>query len=96
MSLVDPSTKPFSYHMLEADASRQQVDQVMGLMDSIRKTINSGGTPMSHGEFESRIYKIFPSRDGHYGFAEGIVSTLHDERKWEEVYDYYSKNGMNI
>ena len=96
MRLVDPQTSPFSYLLLEAKATRDQEKQVMDLMDSIRKMLAAGQTPLSHGEFEQRIYEIIPSHNGDYHFAEGIVSTLKEENKWTEVFDYYKNNGMNL
>ncbi len=96
MSLVTPETNSFVYQMLEAVASEEQVTRVYDLMDSIRRSIDEGKTPISHGQFEAEIYKIFPAHNGNYGFAEGIVATLNEGNKWQEVYSFYQKNGMNI
>lgn len=95
MELVDPDRNPFAYHMLEADADKKQVDAVFDLMKRVRDSLNANNS-INHGEFEREIYKIFPSKDGSYGFAEGIVRTLNQKHQYTDVFEYYSKNGMNL
>jgi hypothetical protein len=95
MQLVDPARHPFSYHMLEAKATKKQVDATLDLMDEAKKKILNNN-PMNNHEFEKKVYEIFPTKDGSYGFAEGIVGTLNDTHQFTEVFNYYSKNGMNL
>jgi hypothetical protein len=96
MSLVDPRSRPFTYHMIEVHASEGQVSAVLNLMDEVRAQLDAKQEAMNHGQFEQRIYDIFPARNGDYHFAEGIVSTLKEERRWEEVFEHFKANGMNI
>lgn len=95
IQLVDSDKHPFSYHMLEAKATRQQVDATFALMDDARQRIRNGN-PMNNHDFEKEVYLIFPSKNGSYGFAEGIVSTLNESGQFTEVFNYYAKNGMNL
>jgi hypothetical protein len=95
MSLVEPERHPFTFHAMEADLSREQVDEIFDLMDDTRERIKSGNPP-SHHEFEGRIYQIVPSRDGDYHFAEGVVRTLAKTNQYEDVFDHFKKHGMNL
>ncbi len=95
MSLVDPDKQPFNYHMLEANASEQQVTAIYELMDKTRSDIVAK-IGISHHAFEQRVYEIFPTRVGHYHFAEGIVSSPKKTRQYEVVYEHMQNDGMNI
>lgn len=96
MGLVDASKAPFNFLMLESNANQSQINAILDLMQSIRTAISQGNPPMSHGQFEREIYKIFPTKHGSYQLAELIVKTLNDEGKYEEVYQHMKKDGMNI
>ena len=95
LSLITSERHPFTYHMLEAGASQKQVDAVFDLMDEAQRRIQAD-TPPNHGEFERKVYEIFPSHKGDYHFAEGVVSTLRRSGQYAEVFEYYSRNGMNL
>lgn len=87
---------PFSYLVIETGLTKEQVGQILDLMDEVRTDLRKTGKSMNHSEFENRIYKIVPSRKGDYHFAEDIVSTLNDERRFTEVFDWMKKSGMNF
>ena len=95
MQLVDRERHPFAYHMLEAKATKKQVDATLDLMNEASKSIINK-KPINNREFEKRVYKIFPSKDGSYGFAEGIVRTLNETGQYTDVFDYYSKDRINL
>lgn len=94
LSLVDFDKNPFLYTMLEIDATKEQVEAVYDLMDKTEQNIVAG-KKTSHHEFEAEIYKIFPKHHGSYHLAEGIVGSLGKQGRWETVYNYMKKNGMN-
>lgn len=94
-SLVDDDREPFTYLCLETKLTSGQATQILDLMDEAERSIRSG-TPMGHHDFERRVYGIVPERDGDYHFAESIVSTLNQERRWREVFKYMQAHGMNI
>lgn len=96
MQLVDSDMAPFTYHMLEADATEAQVKRVYDLMDEYWNAIKAGTEKRSHNAFEQRVYEIFPNKHGNYHFAEGIVRTLRREDRYREVYDYMLQSGMNL
>jgi len=93
--IADFEKHPFIYTVLEADLTESQVRAIFDQMDKALKTIKNG-KPVSHYEFEERIYEIVPNRRGNYHFAEDVVSTLNDEGRWGEVYKHLKKDGMNI
>jgi hypothetical protein len=97
MEMVGSQNDPFTYHCLEADLGKDQIQAILGLMDEVwNEAKKKGGKPMNHHEFEQRVYQIVPSHKGDYHFAEGIVSTLYDEGKYKEVFKHMKKDGMNI
>lgn len=93
--IADFEKHPFTYTVLESDLTESQARAIFDLMDKALQTIKNG-KPMSHHEFEEKIYEIVPSRRGDFHFAEDIVSTLNDEGRWVEVYKHMKKSGMNI
>ena len=64
-------------------------------MDETEKRIRDG-QPMTHHDFEQRIYAIVPTRDGSYSFAETVVSVLNRAGRWTEVFNYMQEHGMNL
>lgn len=95
LELTDFSKSPFTYHSIEHNLTESQVDAIYDLLDQTQVAIKNGEA-LSHHKFESQIYEIVPARKGDYHFAESIVSTLNKEERYEEVYKYLQKNGMNI
>lgn len=93
--LADPDRHPFTYQMLEANASRAQVDAALALMAEACAAIQAG-SPLHHADFEERVARIFPTRSGSYAFAEGIVQALAETGQFAEVYHYYRQHGMNL
>ncbi len=95
LAAVDTDRRPFDGLVLESNLTEVQRRQIHDLMDETDKSITSG-SPMSHHDFEVRVYSIVPERQGDYGFAETIVSTLNQERRWQRVFKHMQANGMNI
>jgi hypothetical protein len=95
ISLADLEREPFTHYVLEYDLTEYQVRAIYDLMDEMRAAIKSDNPP-SHHNFETRVYEIVPLQNGNYHFAEGIVSSLNRERRYEDVYQYMKKDGMNI
>jgi hypothetical protein len=95
IEIADPEKDPFVHLALEVGLTKDQIEKILDLMDKVRKEINAGKS-VSHHQFESKIYEIVPSRYGDYKFAEAIVLTLKEVGKYEDVYEYMKKNGMNI
>ena len=95
ISLADSERAPFTHYVLEYNLTQNEVSDIYDLMDETHAAIESGNPP-SHHKFESQVYKIVPSQEGNYHFAEGIVSTLNQEQRYKDVYRFMQKNGMNI
>jgi len=95
IEIADPEKDPFVHLVLEAGLTKDQMDKILDLMDKMREEINAS-KPVSHHQFESKIYEIVPSKYGDYHFAEAIISTLRETGRYEHVYEYMKKNGMNI
>ena len=94
-SLADMDREPFTYLCLEADLTERQETQILDLMEEAYKSLKEP-SPMGPHDFERRVYQIVPSHDGNYGFAATIVSTLHRQKQWREVFEHMKANGMNI
>jgi hypothetical protein len=93
--IADFENHPFIFSVLEANMNGKQVNQVLDLMTKAEESLKSE-KPMNHIEFERAIYKIVPSQNGNYQFAKTIVMTLHDEERFNAVYEHFKKTGMNI
>jgi hypothetical protein len=93
--IADFQNHPFIFSVLEANMNGKQVDQVLDLMTKAEDSLKTN-KPMNHVEFESALYKIVPSQNGNYQFAKTIVMTLHDEERFDAVYEQFKKTGMNI
>jgi len=94
--LVDSDKYPFMFLALESGLSNSQVEQIFKLMEEVSKAIFSKKTPMSHSEFEERVYQIVPTHKRDYHFAESIVRTLNAKGQYAEVYQHMKKSGMNL
>jgi len=95
MQLVNSDKNPFAYLLLEENATREQQSAIFDLMDKTEKKIRTK-EKVSHVAFETEIYRIFPKSYGDYHFAENIVATLGEKGRWETVYKFMKKDGMNI
>jgi hypothetical protein len=94
ITIADDEKKPFIYLALESGLSHDQVKKILDLMDNVRTSLKT--KPMGHVKFESEIFKIVPSHDGDYKFAETIILTLNDEHRYTDVYQHMKKDGMNL
>lgn len=95
LTLTDFDKHPFTYHELEANLTKEQVEAVFDLMDEAQKSLASP-KPMDHHDFERRVYEIVPARNGDYHFAEGIVGTLNQSGQYTDVFRQMKKSGMNL
>ncbi len=60
MELTDSSNSPFNYHMLEADATKEQVTKVFDLMDKALQSIRDRN-PMKYNKFGSLCESVAQS-----------------------------------
>jgi septation ring formation regulator EzrA len=95
LRLVDMEKAPFSYLVLESNLTSNQVDGIYDLMDDFRNYIRAGHK-IKHPDFEEELYKIVPSKQTDYHFAQDVVSSLNDEGRYTDVYKALKKSGMNI
>ena len=70
--------------LFEHDITHTQYDQLMNLMDKIRKKIDNKEA-VYHGSFEMQVYKI-TGKDGDYHFCEAIARSFMEDGRWEEVF----------
>ena len=96
MELVDSDKYPFMFLALESGLTESQVNQIFKLMEEVSKAIFNKKTPMSHSEFEERVYQIVPTHKNDHHFAESIVRTLNKTSQYAEVYQHMKKSGMNL
>ena len=86
----------FEFHLLKdkLDAALAHYEEstpletplsIMNLMDSFREKLDNHEN-VTHGAFESEIYKIVPSRYGDYHFCEYLAQAFMEEHRWEEVF----------
>ena len=95
LRLVDMEKAPFSYLVLESNLTGNQVDGIYDLMDDFRNYIRAGHK-IKHSDFEEELYKIVPSKQGDYHFAQDVVGSLNDEGRYTDVYEALKKSGMDI
>ena len=95
LRLVDMEKAPFSYLVLESNLTSNQVDEICDLMDDFRNYIRAGHK-IKHPDFEEELYKIVPSKQGDYHFAQDVVGSLNDEGRYTDVYKALKKSGMDI
>lgn len=96
VEIADYDKHPFTYNALEYGLTESQVKQILDLMDEVGNAILKKKTPMSHHEFEERVYRIAPAKRGDYHFAESIVRSLNKTGQYQEVYQHMKKSGMNL
>ena len=85
------STIWFLYRMLEAEATKDQVNAIHDLMKSVYDDIEAG-KEVSYADFEKRIYQIFPEKIGNYHLVEDILSLLKDKSpQYKLVYDHLKR-----
>lgn len=78
----------FTRLVFEYNLTREQLDAVYDVFDNYRSRIDNGESEsVHHGAFEQAIYSAVPEHDGNYHFAEGIAQVLHEERRYQEVFE---------
>ena len=93
--IADFDSHPFIFSCLEANLSSEQVNEVLNLMERAEDSLSTTN-PMNHVQFEHELYQIVPTQNGNYQFAKTIVMTLHDEHRFNDVYERFRADGMNI
>jgi hypothetical protein len=96
LELVDDDKYPFMYLALESGLTKSQINQIFDLMEEVSRATSTDKKPMSHSEFENRIYQIVPTHKGDYHLAESIVRSLNSKGQYTEVYQHMKKSGMNL
>ena len=66
-----------------------QYIEIMNLMDSVRKAIESedNGSEIDNDTFEQKIYNIVEHLNNNYHFCEYLARAFKNEGRWEEVFD---------
>ena len=95
LRLVDMDRAPFSYLVLECYLASDQEDKIYQLMDDFTNYVRAGHK-INHHDFEDELYKIVPSKNGDYHFAEDVVGALNDEGRYTIVYEALRESGMNV
>lgn len=76
----------FSRLMFDYKVTREQHSALMDLFEEYRKAIEKGET-LSSPRYERRIGEIVPQNKHDYHFAEFIAKNLHEEGRFEEVFE---------
>lgn len=77
----------FSRFLFETKVTKEQLDRIFDLMDSLSKEIREEKL-ITHSAYEQQIYEIVPAKRGNYHFAESISQILHEARRWPEVFEH--------
>lgn len=77
---------PFSRLMFDYKVTRDQYRVLMDLFEEYREAIGKRET-VSNSRYENRIGEIVPQHKHDYHFAEFIAEKLHEEGRFEEVYE---------
>lgn len=76
----------FSRLMFDYKVTRKQHRALIGLFTEYRETIENG-EEVSSSLYERQIGEIVPSHKHDYHFAEFIAKSLHEEGRYEEVFE---------
>ena len=76
----------FSRLLFEYEVTKQQYLDILDLFDSLRQNLEND-EQISSGSYESDIYRIVPQHQYNYHFAEEIAQTLHEQNRYEEVFE---------
>lgn len=95
LRLADMERAPFSYLVVESGMTDTQEKEVYVLMDDFSNYVKAGRR-IQHHDFEQELYKIVPTMNGDYHFAENVVASLNDEERYVDVYAALKESGMNI
>lgn len=97
VEIADSEKKPFTFLVLENDLTHEQEKKILDLMGRVHNELHERKSkPMNYHEFEKALWEIVSSKDRDYHFAEDVVSTLNEEGRWTDVYEYMKKSGMNL
>ncbi|MGX9157129.1 DUF1878 domain-containing protein [Priestia megaterium] len=80
------SNDSFSRLLFEHNVTREQHRNLMDLFQSLREKIDNGER-VSSTHYESRISEVIPQEQYNYHFAEFVAKTLHEEGRFEEVFE---------
>ena len=87
-----PDNSSFEAFALYEGLTKEQYEEIYDLLDRTRANLKL----VRSEEFEREIYRIVPSRKDDYKFAEGIVVSFYMDGKYEDVYEEFKKDSMNI
>lgn len=73
-------------YLFEIKATRKQNTKILDLFDSLRNQIDNGQKVSSPG-YEQSIYDLLPQINNDYHVAEIIAKLLHQEGRYEEVFE---------
>lgn len=76
----------FSRLMFDYKVTRDQYRALMDLFDEYREAVDNGET-VSSSRYERQIGDIVPHHKHDYHFAEFIAKNLHEEGRYEEVFE---------
>jgi len=76
----------FSRLMFDYKVTRNQYRALMDLFEEYREVIDKGEAVRS-SRYEARIGEIIPGHKHDYHFAEFIAKILHEEGRFEEVFE---------
>lgn len=80
------SNDDFSRLLFDYKVTREQCKNIMDLFNSLRDKIENGEEVIS-SRYESLIYGIVSQHNHDYHFAEFVAKTLHEEGRFEEVFE---------
>lgn len=95
VQIANSEKDEFIYFALEKHLRDAQIKAICDLMNEVSESLKTA-KPMSHSDFEDRVYQIVPIHSGDYHFAEDIVRILTKKDAWLEVYEHMKKSGMNL
>ncbi|RXZ00848.1 DUF1878 domain-containing protein [Fictibacillus sp. S7] len=76
----------------EYEITRKQSKEILNLFASMRKSLEENNE-LSDMRYESDIYEIVPHLKGDYHFAEFVAKHLHEDGRYQEVFEaLYSDN----
>ena len=80
------TNSPFDRLMFHYRVTRGQYKALIDLFVEYRGVVDNGGS-LDSSRYETKIGEIIPHHKHDYHFAEDIAKTLHEERKFQEVFE---------
>jgi Protein of unknown function (DUF1878) len=90
--MQDPKHSHFNHIILERKLNRLDVNKIYGLLDMV----SENPTATDRDDFLERLSDLIPKFSGDAMFASSILSSLNEDGKYTNVYEYLKYNDASL